>query len=213
MISANDALILGFASIETQSQAYHGRVCNLIKEHTHDFEDMVEEFFESYHKWVPIVHQESFRKHSNVTRTDICWGLTALTLSMCLITRPFMDGEAPDSLRVSLHKALRRLFWDPDSMAQPTLQLIQAGVLLSSYEYGQGTTDAAYMTICACLSMAQVCGLSKPPGGLVQMPLPLPGVWTPLDEGRRTWWAILIHERFVHHSIASSHILIEFPGS
>jgi len=202
-LDGNETLIQGFSSIVARGQEYHGQVLNLILEHRQHFEDMTVTFFNSYHKWVPIVHQESFREYRNATRTDICRGLTVLTLSMCLITRPFMDGETPDPLRLSLHKALSRLFWDPESIAQPTLPLIQAGVILSSYEYGQGTSDAAYMTICTCLSMGQVCGLGKPPPGYDQIQFPLPGIWTPRDEGLRTWWASLIHERSVSRSSCS----------
>jgi hypothetical protein len=199
-LDGNEALIQGFASIAARGQEYHGQVLNLILEHRQHFEDMTDTFFNSYHKWVPIVHQESFREYRNATRTDICRGLTTLTLSMCLITRPFMDGETPNPLRLSLYKALSRLFWDPESIAQPTLPLIQSGVILSSYEYGQGTSDAAYMTICTCLSMGQVCGLGKPPPGHDQIQYPFPGIWTPRDEGLRTWWASLIHERSVSRS-------------
>jgi hypothetical protein len=82
-------------------------------------------------------------------------------------------------------------------MAQPTLPLIQSGALLSTFEFGQGMTDAAYMTSCTSLSMAQVFGLGNPTPGNPQVPLPAPGLWTRQDEGSRTWWIILIYERFV----------------
>ncbi|KAE9371718.1 hypothetical protein N431DRAFT_484197 [Stipitochalara longipes BDJ] len=197
VINDTDALIQGLASAASQSQAYHGQLFNLLHKHEQNFDEMVELFFSSYHKWVPIVHQDSFREYRNTTRTDISRGHTALVLSMCLLTRPFKDGDLQDSLRVALHKASRRLFWDPESMAQPTLPFIQSGVLLSSYEHGQGSSDAAYMTICTCLSMAQVLGLSKEPLSHEKMQPPLPGIWTTQLEGPRTWWAMLIHERMI----------------
>jgi hypothetical protein len=202
-----DALIQGLGCAAGQSQAYHGQLFSLLQKHKQKFDEMIETFFSDYHTWVPIVHQDSFREYSNATRTDISRGHTSLVLSMCLMTRPYTNGKVQDPLRVALHKALRRLFWDPESMAQPTLPLIQSGVILSSYEYGQVTSDAAYMTICTCLGMGHVLGLNKPPPGHEQIQLPLPGTWTPQDEGPRTWWAMIIHERYVPN-IAASFLLL-----
>jgi hypothetical protein len=106
-----------------------------------------------------------------------------------------MKEGKEDPFRVSLHVALKILFWDLDSMAKPTLTLIQSGVLLSTFEFGQGLNDAAYMTICTCLSMAQVSALVTATMGNQPVPLPASGLWIRQDEASRTWWAILIHER------------------
>ncbi|PLB54044.1 hypothetical protein P170DRAFT_397049 [Aspergillus steynii IBT 23096] len=108
---------------------------------------------------------------------------------MGLVTRPFVD-----KLREPMYAATRRLFWDPETMASPTLPLIQAGLLLSVHEYGQGFLSASYMTISVCLSMAQVVGLCP-----MQSPPPFPGSgsWNSSEEGLRTWWAIVIHERMI----------------
>jgi len=207
VLHENDSLTQRLACAAGQSQAYHGQLFNLVQEYKESFDEMIEMFFNSNHTWVPIVHQDSFREYSNTTRTDISRGHTALILSMCLMTRPFMDGEIQDPLRIALYKALRRLFWDPESVAQPTLPLIQSGVLLSHYEYGQATSDAAYMTICTCLSMAQVISLCKALPGDEQMRLLLPRSWHPQHEGLRTWWAMLTHERFVKNRLPPLHSL------
>lgn len=80
-------------------------------------------------------------------------------------------------------------------MAEPTLPLIQSSVLLSTFEFGQGLSDAAYMKICTCLSMAQVSALITSTMGNQPVPLPAQRLWSRQDEASRTWWAILIHER------------------
>jgi hypothetical protein len=186
---------LATSTSAAEDQLYHTQVSSLIVQHKPQFDEMVDTFYSSYHKWVPIVHRESLREYSNATRPDICRGHTALTLGMCLITRPLMDEGKAGSLRVSLYMALRRLLWDPESMAQPTLPLIQSSALLSIFEFGQGMTDAAYLTICTSLSMAQVFGLGNPTPGNLQVPLPAPGLCARQDEGSRIWWTTLIHER------------------
>lgn len=195
MIDDTEALVQGLTGVATEDRSSCRRVSSLIETHKQQFDVMVEKFYDSYHKWVPIVNRESLREYNNATQPDICRGFIALTLSICLITRPSMKEGKEDPLRVSLHMALKRLFWDPDSMAKPTLPLIQSGVLLSTFEFGQGLNDAAYMTICTCLSMAQVSALLTPTMGNQPIPLPAPGLWTRQDEASRTWWAILINER------------------
>ena len=161
--------------------------------HDQQFQEMVNEFFKSYHNWIPIVHEESFREHYNKQLLHTSRGLTALILGMCLLTRPFMDEGGEDTLRISLCTVLRRLFWVPTLVERPTMPLIQSSVLLSFYEYGQGMINSAYITICTCSGLAQVCSLNE----TQQSSLPGSGFWTPQIECERTWWAILIHERFV----------------
>lgn len=198
VIDNTEALVQGLTGAATEDRSYCRRVSSLIETHKQQFDVMIETFCDFYHKWVPIVNRESLREY-NATRPDICRGFVALTLSMCLITRTSMEEGKEDRLRVALQVALKRLFWDPDSMAEPTLPLIQSGVLLSTFEFGQGLNDAAYMTICTCLSMAQVSALFTPTMGNQPVPLPAPGIWTRQDEASRTWWAILIHERLACH--------------
>jgi hypothetical protein len=195
VIDDTEALVQGLTGVATENRSYCRRVSSLIETHKQPFDVMIETFYDSYHKWVPIVTRESLRDYNNATRPDICSGFVALTLSMCLITRNSMEEGKEDPLRVSLYMALKRLFWDPNSMAEPSLPLIQSGVLLSTFEFGQGLNDAAYMTICTCLSMAQVSALGTLSMGNQPIPLPAPGLWTRQDEASRTWWAMLIHER------------------
>jgi hypothetical protein len=196
----NGPLIQGLTSAASEVQSYHGRVFNLIKKHKRQFEEMIESYFNTCPKWIPIVDQGSFEERFNAPQPDTSRGFIALILSICLLTRPFMIGGKPDPLRISVYAASKRLFWDPESMAQPTLEFIQSGVILSTYEYAQGLCNAAYMTISMCLSMAQVSILGKLSPSCRRQSLPFLGSWTPQDEGLRTWWAILIHERYAECS-------------
>lgn len=208
LIDEEQGLIQALAAAANENGSHHGRLSNLIEKHKRRFEELVETFFQSYHKWIPIVSPDSFQDYCSSTRTDVCRGLSALILGMILITRPLIDGGKPDPLRLSVYKALRRLFWDSESMAHPSLPVIQSGVLMSLYEYGQGMGDAAYITIGTCQSMAQVCGLNKPPQGQHFLPLPAPRAWTREDEALRTWWAILIQERYATSAMQASYALI-----
>jgi hypothetical protein len=196
------AQALALAAASSRTKPCLPAVCSLVELHDQQFQEMVDEFFKSYHNWIPIVHEESFRELYNKQLLHTSRGLTALRLSMCLLTRPFMNEKRQDALRISLYPVVKRLFWDQESMAQPTLPLAQSGVLLSFYEYGQGMIEAAYMTLCTCVGMAQICRLNET--HVDQSSLPVPGFWTPQVEGERTWWAMSIHERFVNTHSKSS---------
>ncbi|PMD16097.1 hypothetical protein NA56DRAFT_753439 [Hyaloscypha hepaticicola] len=113
VIDDTEALVQGLTGVATEDQSSCRRVSSLIEMHKQQFDVMVETFYDFYHKWVPIVNQESLREYNNATQPDICRGFIALTLS----------------------------------------------ILLSTFEFGQGLSDATYMTICTCLSMAQVSAL------------------------------------------------------
>ncbi|OJJ44382.1 hypothetical protein ASPZODRAFT_135200 [Penicilliopsis zonata CBS 506.65] len=194
VIDRDQALANDLRLVFDGSQSGLPQLGDLVSKHREQFEAMADVFLSSCQKWVPIIHRHTFREHCKAPQTELPQGFLALILSMGLMTRPLMDGDRPDSLRESMYVAARRLFWDVESVAQPTLALIQCGLLLSAYEYGQGLLNASYVTICVCSSMAQISGLcptQHPPS------LPLPGPWAPQDEGLRTWWGILIHERMI----------------
>jgi hypothetical protein len=114
-----------------------------------------------------------------------------------------MKGSVPDELRLTMYATLKKLFWEMVPLAQPTLCLIQTGIILSVYEYGQGMVNPSYITISACVGMAQVLGLCavQPP------PYPQLGALNPQDEGLQTWWGIMIHERLVFLSIEKMKML------
>ncbi|OOF92585.1 hypothetical protein ASPCADRAFT_509512 [Aspergillus carbonarius ITEM 5010] len=155
---------------------------------------MAETFLSSCQRWVAIVHKTTFRERCSNLQVHGSRDFLLLLLAMGMITRPLMSGNEPDSLRESMYEALKRLFWDKDSVARPSVALIQAGLLLSVYEYGHGLLNASYVTISVCSSMAQVsglCNVSQAP------PLPRLGTLASQDEMLHTWWGIIIHERLV----------------
>lgn len=152
-------------------------------------------FLSSCQRWVHIVHADMFRERCKTTQ--VSQDYFVLLVSMGMISRPFKNGSTPDSLRLTLYATVKKLFWEMIPLSQPTLFLVQAGLLVSVYEYGQGMLNSSYITISTCMGMAQVLGLCSvhPP------PLPQLGTLRPQDEGLQTWWGIAIHERLAFHSI------------
>ncbi|KAI9034863.1 uncharacterized protein KD926_005185 [Aspergillus affinis] len=164
-------------------------IASLVSKHRRQIEILAQEFLMSCQKWFPIVHRDTFANRYHPALSHGARDSNTLLLAMGLVTRPFVD-----KLREPIYNATKRLFWDPEAMASPTLHLIQAGLLLSVHEYGQGLLNASYLTISVCISMAYVVGIrptQSPP------PFPVSGSWSPSEAGLRTWWAIAIHERMI----------------
>jgi hypothetical protein len=163
----------------------------LFIKHKGQLVDLADVFLSSCQRWVHIVHADMFRERCNTIRFEISQDYFALLVSMGMVSRPFLNGSAPDALRLTMYATVKKLFWEMVPLARPTLCLVQAGLLLSVYEYGQGLLNSSYITISACVGMAQILGLCavQPP------PLPQLGTLKPQDEGLQTWWGITIHER------------------
>ncbi|CRG91993.1 hypothetical protein PISL3812_09047 [Talaromyces islandicus] len=155
--------------------------------------DLADAFLSSCQRWVHIVHAETFRQRCNAIEFGISHDYFALLLSMGMISRPLMKGSVPDKLRLTMYAAVKKLFWEMVPLAHPTLCLVQTGLLLSVYEYGQGMLNLSYITISACVGMAQIlrlCAVQPPP-------YPQLGTLKSQDEGLQTWWGIMIHERMI----------------
>jgi hypothetical protein len=182
-------------------------------------------FLSSCQDWLRIVHTDDFRHGRVINYSNICSdkfldrGIVVLILAMCIITRPLnMNKEnmpEPEPLRYLMYITAKQLFFCGNMAAttiveaKPTLALIQAGLLLSVYEYGQGLLEASHATISFCSSMALVSGmrrLSLPDTRSISRTA---SVSQFEDETVQTWWGIAIHERFV--SLLSTYHIPSLP--
>ncbi|PYH90937.1 hypothetical protein BO71DRAFT_443541 [Aspergillus ellipticus CBS 707.79] len=154
-----------------EATPYPAHLTALVNKHGPQLVSMTESFLSTCQKWLAIIHKDIFRKCINDQSINVSRDLITLLLAMGMITRPLMNGDNPDSLRQLMYETVRRLFWDKESVARPSLSLIQAGLLLSVYEYGHGLLDASFITISICSSMAQTVRFCN----TAHLPLPRPG--------------------------------------
>ncbi|PYI08382.1 hypothetical protein BO78DRAFT_416836 [Aspergillus sclerotiicarbonarius CBS 121057] len=201
------ALAQDFRLLPEGNSFHLAQLTKIIDKHKQQLVNMAETFLSSCQRWVAIVHQATFRERCSNLWLHGSRDFLLLLLAMGMITRPLLSGNEPDSLRELMYEAVKRLFWDKDSVARPSVALIQAGLLLSVYEYGNGLLNASYVTISVCSSLAQVSGLC---GALNAPPLPRLGTLASQDEMLHTWWGIIIHERMIslksHLPIRQLHI-------
>ncbi|KAF4438153.1 hypothetical protein F53441_12845 [Fusarium austroafricanum] len=105
-------------------------------------------------------------------------------------------GDLADSFvhRTALHNTVKTLYAQVQAAMQTSTALVQAGVIISAYEYASGQIDAAYISIAACIRMAQVLGINVAYNNLAdsqeQMRRQAMGHWN-------LWWSTIILERFI----------------
>lgn len=118
-----------------------------------------------------------------------------LLMCLCLIVqRP--DKQSPEGYMANeQYHAVKHYFCREiaDNANNPSLTLIQAGVLLATYEYGHGMINDAYNTIYSCVSSSITLGLHCQEH---LQDMEVGPAWRHKPEALRVWWAVVISERY-----------------
>ncbi|KAE8387435.1 hypothetical protein BDV23DRAFT_174674 [Aspergillus alliaceus] len=151
-------------------------------------------YFGTVHKWLPLVNKETFKarweKPSFEPTTEDC----LLLLSMCLIIQRPDEQQSPSMMETEQYHAVKHLFQHAftDSISSPLVAVLQAGVLLATYEYGHGMVHAAHSTVYSCISAAITLGLHQSKACSCSR---FSAGWKDQGEGAYVWWALVISER------------------
>lgn len=123
-----------------------------------EIQDIITKYFETVHKWMPIV------SHKRMTRNMVnpMWeggpDLALLFLCMKLITSTPPDGiEASQS---PLYISAKRFIALLEATGSASLHVLQAGLLVTWYEYGQAIYPAAYMSAGWCVRYGNMLGIN-----------------------------------------------------
>ncbi|KAL7906043.1 hypothetical protein GGI35DRAFT_113459 [Trichoderma velutinum] len=164
-------------------------VYQLLQSHPGEIYRALNLYFENIHEWIPIMSQKLFYSRmtdfSKTKRPDFAILLLSILLSIhCPAT-----GTAPEPL----YKATRSIFWSVNATIDASLEMIQAGVLLSCYEYGFGMYKECYKTIGICARMGHWMDLQdeKP----LSDDLRYSDKWIRVAERCNLWWALIIRDR------------------
>ncbi|KAH7419276.1 hypothetical protein BKA64DRAFT_12764 [Cadophora sp. MPI-SDFR-AT-0126] len=106
-----------------------------------------------------------------------------------------VDQSNSNEHRFDLYPTLKSIHSLLQSTGNVSHELIQAGILISSFEYCQGFFQEAWISIGICVRMAQILGLQES----IRRPLPKErDSQTILETERCIWWAIVIVERNIN---------------
>jgi hypothetical protein len=103
-----------------------------------------------------------------------------------------------ENIASSLYTLVRRLYSLVDSFGNVSVELVQCKLLIALFEMAHGLQSAAYMSIGACSKMGIVLGIDKLPR---QRTMENDNSWIRREEKSRTWWAIVIADRFVKQNM------------
>lgn len=149
-------------------------------------------YFDNVHKWMPIMSRKLFYRRltefSKTKRPDFAILLLCILLSIHYPTSS--TAQEP------LYRAVRSIYWYLNATVDASLEMIQAGILLSCYEYGFGMHKECYKTIGLCVRMGHWMDLhnEKPPSDISQSS----DEWVEAAERCNIWWALVIRDRFGH---------------
>ena len=127
-----------------------------------DLEAVVDAYCTVAYNWLPILDKEQLRleTYRALTQTGNCDDILAI---VWLCTHIFMQepcGHLHHAVDSALYRTARRLvFVLQTSTYSSDIGLLQAGILLTSYEIGHGLINEAHGTLAVCTALAQQLSL------------------------------------------------------
>ena len=172
---------------QSREAAMCTQICRLIEKTDSSTDEMVARFFQGIHRRIPILSQARFQ--DNVRHSTNHWraDFSILLLAICLVTYRKSFPSSPIDTE-SLYLATKMLFTQVQSLVPLSTSLIQAGVLISFFEYAHRLPDVAFISLGLCARMASAVDLDAADSS---------SSGTGVEEERNTWWAIVILERYV----------------
>lgn len=168
------------------------QVLRIIRSTGQVVEDIATRYFRGIHSFIPIVSRPRFQDTLSDLGHPPPVSFSLLLLSICLVTyHPELSQIASPPATSSLYLATKALFTQVQASAPLSLNLIQTGVIIATYEYANGRVQDAFASIGACarLGFAAHLHLAHPTQG--------PDLDTnpQAEEEANTWWGIIICER------------------
>jgi hypothetical protein len=148
------------------------------------------EYFRSVHCWWSIISQQSF--YSRLINPLVPRRGDAALLLLCMkliIWSPSLEEPDP---RTVLYFATKHYITEIETAGTFNIRTLQSGVLIALYEVANGIYPSALLTISSCARYGKALGISLK--STVGSGRSLN--YFESEERRRTWWAILILDRF-----------------
>ena len=178
----------------TPDGVVHLQVCRTIWAYGKFVDEISVKYFQGVHRWLPVISRHRFNERLLNTQLQSKVDFSVLLLTMCLITSHSGWGSPNKHIdEESLYMTTKLLFAHAQSLVPSSINLIQAGLLIATYEYAHGLSNAAYISIGACARMAFAVALherSGPQGLSNDQPC------IKEEEERNLWWGIVICERY-----------------
>jgi len=159
------------------------------------FDSLIEHYENTIHQWLPMLSIKRLRQNAKAlggSPRGVVDVLVFLALE-ALVSQSDEPTILPQS-NPSYLKAKHGSFI-AESGGTINIRLIQTIALVALYELGHRIYPAAYLTIGQAVRLATMVGLHSQKDA-TQLFVE-PETWTLCEEQRRTWWAIVMLDRYV----------------
>ncbi|KAL3459037.1 hypothetical protein BJX64DRAFT_207978 [Aspergillus heterothallicus] len=182
------------AHIESLNEI-HAEVTTLIRSTGEFVDDLTSLYFRTFHTHLPIISRTRFQDSLMTSGATPAADASVLLLVICLIAyipnREIGGTVITQNIsRQSLYLATKALIAQVQGSMKPSVALIQATLLLATYEYASGRPEVGLATIASCARLAYTARVhirqSEPVSGAARLAA---------EEAWNTWWGIIISER------------------
>ncbi|KAL6236491.1 hypothetical protein BDW75DRAFT_229421 [Aspergillus navahoensis] len=164
---------------------------------------VLEAYFIYIHPWTPVIHEGRLRRRllNDCEREN----LYLVIQSMILVARRYIEDTETASYLASLMKNSENMrdWLVSQAMKQPSVEHLQALVIIASNDIGSGEAFQAWPLVGSLSRMVEYLQLTVEHDEAFQHPfcqpykvLPPPTDWTEAEERRRIFWAIFALDRF-----------------
>ncbi len=127
-------------------------------------DNIIDLYFQAFHKWLPTVSPDSFRREASLYREEGRLppaDFTILLLAMLLIILPALDPSLrpPRAIQELLYTTTKSAFSQAQASICTSLRLVQAALLIALREYTCVRPEPAYISMMTCAGLARVMGI------------------------------------------------------
>jgi hypothetical protein len=167
-------------------------ILNLLAREDINIIECYETYFSIVAPRLPIISRKEFLYKISHTPLDQDAHLSLLVLCMALTVRSSLKpGES--SVPGTIYYTAKAFFTVLSSSGKLCLELVQAGCLITHYEYCQALLEAALSSLWTCTRMGYILGLDKMLNPAFSFNL---SDRVTVESGRCVWWSIFILERY-----------------
>jgi hypothetical protein len=151
-------------------------------------------YFRCVNSWFPIVREADVHEQITLLQQMPNADFAILVLTIHLVSHMYEDETTrTKDGREIFYQTVKRLYSITLSSRTPSIELIQAGILVALFEHFQALHDATYQTLGTCARMGYSLGVQE--SICPNAPLEDTESSSVVEKRKHVWWGIIILER------------------
>ncbi|PTB39225.1 hypothetical protein M441DRAFT_196357 [Trichoderma asperellum CBS 433.97] len=184
--------------------SFQDSLLNYIGDITSD-RDFVHSYFSTIHPSMPFLSKKKFTERILNPLSPPRSASTLLIATMKLLA----DQLPEQGPRCKAYYLIKNSLLEAESSCSLELRVLQAIISMAIFELGHAIYPAAYLTVGYCVRYGSALGLHKAVEHYYEEGFSI----TESEERRRSWWAILVLDRFINLGCADRAFLMTDPSS